>query len=161
MSDAKEAGFLMTYFIDSNDRHGTDECISVNSLDEKLWAAWRQKNAVRDPEGLAWQYAVLNWLCLALLASLLFWALSHPIDLALRAMVGAGAIVGGTHSVRERRYVRALFFAFVATLLMFVAPGAASAGPLRVAIFATAATPFITALASRPRRLGFATRRWV
>ena len=123
-------------------------------LNEAVWQAWIAKGRTQDRRSSTLRIKAVKWVSVAgLLAATGLWSQFAPLDVIVRFIVTAGALVVMSQALGSRHYVFAAVFGALALLYNPVAPVLSFAGDWQRAVLVASAAPFLLSLAWRDVRL--------
>jgi hypothetical protein len=126
---------------------------AARPLDDAVWQAWIAKGRAQDRRSRAVRIKAVKWASIAaLLAAAGFWSHLAPLEVAVRFVVTAGAMVVMFQAFRARYYAVAAVFGAIALFYNPVVPAFNFSGAWQRAAVVASTVPFVASLAWRKMR---------
>ena len=123
-------------------------------LDEGVWRAWVARGRARDRRNSAARILAVKWTSIAVLLGVAaLWSDLAPVEVAVRFLVTAGAIVVLFQALQARYYGVSAVFGTLAVLYNPVAPILSFSNDWQRAVVAASAVPFVLSLPWRDKRV--------
>jgi hypothetical protein len=120
---------------------------AATALDEAVWKAWVAKGRAQERRSIATRIIAVKWAATAvLLGAAGFWSNVAPLEVVVRFLVTAGAMVLMFQAFQKSHHVLTAVFGALALLYNPVVPAFSFSGDWERVLVAASAIPFIASL---------------
>jgi len=126
---------------------------AARPLDEAVWRAWVARGRAHDRRGSAARISAVKWASIAALGAAALWSHLAPLEVAVRFLVTAGAMVVLFQALQARYYSVSAVFGALAVSYNPVAPVFSFSGDWQRVLVVVSTLPFVASLSWRNERL--------